>query len=69
MEEIIEVIEIWQECDPSDCEAILFEGNKPLKKIAILADGNPVFLNDKIVMERSNYTEEQALKKYNYKIK
>ena len=52
MENKVEIIEIWQECEPKDSEAILWQGNKALKMVAMLANGHPLKSIEGFVMER-----------------
>lgn len=54
-----EIIEIWQPTDGKDGEAYDWKTGKHLKRVALLAEGEPLFLSEGIVMERRKITDEE----------
>lgn len=58
MEEKVEMIEIWQPVEQGG-EAINMDG-KNLKRIAVLVNGYPIFLETDYCVEKRSITKEEA---------
>ena len=59
MENEVEIIEIWEPCEGKDSEAILFKDNTPLKRVAIVANGVPIYLEEGVVLEKHYITKDE----------
>ena len=59
----VEIIKIWKSVDKGG-EVYDWKNKRNLKLIVVLANGHPVKLEDKYLMERHFMTEEELNNKY-----
>ncbi len=58
-EEFVNLEEIWVICNPEDAHGVTIDG-KSMKKIAILANGYPIYLEPDAYLETTKITKEQS---------
>ena len=59
MENLVEKIEIWKKVE-SGGDVIEFGSGQHLKKVVILINGHPIFLDEEMYLEKKQITKEEG---------